>query len=306
MSSRPLQAQRAAQPEEGPEVVFSSAHRKGCQELALVLQSIGLPHRIIQAEGGFHLLVERAFAGRAREQIELYVRENSGWPPPAYAPVKLTRGLDGALVYALLMLAFFLIERRGAFGLDWLGAGKTHAGRIMDGEWWRCITALSLHTDISHLLGNMFFGGLFGALLCQLVGTAVGWSTILLAGSLGNLLNALIQPAEHTSVGASTAIFGALGALVAWQWMRRASLQQRPARRWSSLIAGLVLLAYLGMSGERTDIMAHITGFSAGLLTGTGGALLLRRTTLGALQQKLVVVLTLALFGAAWVIALSA
>jgi rhomboid protease GluP len=78
---------------------------------------------------------------------------------------------------------------------------------------------LSLHADPLHLMSNLASGVIFGIFVAQILGSGVAWLTILLAGALGNALNALVQSPEHTATGASTAIFGALGILSGY--MRR-------------------------------------------------------------------------------------
>jgi membrane associated rhomboid family serine protease len=90
---------------------------------------------------------------------------------------------------------------------------------------------------------------------------------VVAAGAGGNILNALIRPPLHTSIGASTAVFAAIGLL--------AALQQRRGRRsdglhnWAPLAGGVMLLTFLGLSGEQTDVLAHVFGFLAGLGLGS-------------------------------------
>ena len=81
----------------------------------------------------------------------------------------------------------------------------------------------------------------------------------------GNAATALVTRAHFSSVGASTAVFAALGALTAaraldqWRGLR--------GRAWLTGAAGLALLAALG-TGERADLLAHAFGFMAGAAAG--------------------------------------
>ena len=111
---------------------------------------------------------------------------------------------------------------------------------------------------------------MFGLFAAQALGGGVAWCGIVLAGALGNLLNALVQPAYHSSLGASTAVFAALGILVAHALRYRHAVAAGSGliRRWSPLVGGVALLAYTGTGGERTDVVAHLTGFLAGLALG--------------------------------------
>jgi rhomboid protease GluP len=129
-------------------------------------------------------------------------------------------------------------------------------------------TALSLHADPLHLMSNLASGVIFGIFVAQILGSGVAWLTILLAGALGNALNALVQSPEHTAIGASTAIFGALGILSGYMRRSRVVPWRGGLRRWAPLGAGIMLLAFLGFSGERTDIGAHVAGFAMGGVMG--------------------------------------
>jgi rhomboid protease GluP len=168
------------------------------------------------------------------------------------------------------------------------------------------LTSLGLHADLEHLASNLVFGGFLGLLLAQLLRPGLAWLAILLGGALGNALNALLHPAAHTAVGASTAIFAALGILAALTWRRGTALWRHGLRRWLPLAAGVMLLAYLGFGGERTDIGGDIAGFAAGTALGVGLACAGDRVPQGASAQWIFGVPALALFALAWLLALRA
>jgi membrane associated rhomboid family serine protease len=149
--------------------------------------------------------------------------------------------------------------------------------RIMDGDLFRTVTALMLHSGLVHLMGNMVGIALFGTAVCGVTRPGVGWLMVLLTGALGNLVNAAVQSPVHRSIGASTAVFGAIGLLSAFQFW---SKYRRPGHRlkaWLPLAGGLALLGILGTSGVRTDVMAHLFGLVAGLLIGTPYILFIHR-----------------------------
>ena len=60
------------------------------------------------------------------------------------------------------------------------------ADRILRGEWFRVVTALSLHADLSHALGNAIVGGLLLSALGRRIGTAAAAWITLLSGAAGN------------------------------------------------------------------------------------------------------------------------
>ncbi len=142
-------------------------------------------------------------------------------------------------------------------------------------------------------------------LAAQALGGGVAWLSIVVAGGAGNIINAWLQPPQHHAIGASTAVFGALGILVAlslYHWRRRSG---GVIRRWSPLIGGFVLLAYTGMGGERTDVLAHVTGLVAGLAVGAGMGLVPIDVLRKPSNQLVAAVLAVLILVLAWAIALT-
>jgi membrane associated rhomboid family serine protease len=149
---------------------------------------------------------------------------------------------------------------------DWILHGNAQAARILDHEWWRLLTSLTLHANISHLLSNLTIGGIFIILLCREIGSGLAWSLLLASGMLGNLANAHFNLPTHSSVGASTLVFGGVGILAAISMLRHRNYLNR---RWPMPIAAAAsLLAILGTEGENTDLGAHFFGFVFGILLG--------------------------------------
>jgi membrane associated rhomboid family serine protease len=135
---------------------------------------------------------------------------------------------------------------------------------LADGEWWRLVTALTLHADSAHLLGNVFFGGLLAYVLCRHLGSGLAWFSILLASVAANGINVLLRDNFYQSVGFSTAVFSMVGMLSGLRLCR--------VGRWRETVLALgsaaALLALLGTSGENTDLGAHFWGVGSGFLAG--------------------------------------
>lgn len=279
--------------------------RRAGPELSLLLQSLGLPHRLRETQGGLALDVPSALFERAEFELARYEQENQGWPPRSerFRPVPVT--LAGPIVFALVLGAVHVLAHSTALGPRLFEAGRVDSERLSEGELWRTITALSLHADITHLAGNVFLGAALGHLCAQVVGGGAAWLGILGAGALGNLVNVWIQEGAHRSVGASTAVFGALGLLAALQW--RAWGQRRGGwlLRLAPFLTAGALLGFLGTGGANTDVGAHITGMAAGVLLGLpfrGRA----QWTASARVQRAAGMLALVLFACAWTLALGA
>jgi rhomboid protease GluP len=234
----------------------------------LVLAAVGIECHLMRTDRGVGLYVASTDVEQAVQELACYERENppSGQQPLPARPAR--HAVDAALAYCAVLLFFFGAERRHALSVDWAAIGAAQAGLIRDGAWWRTFTALSLHADPLHLMSNLASGVIFGIFVAQILGSGVAWLTILLAGTLGNALNALVQSPEHTAIGASTAIFGALGILSGYMRRSRVVPWRGGLRRWAPLGAGIKLLVFLGFSGERTDIGAHVAGFAIGGVMG--------------------------------------
>lgn len=254
-------------------VILRSRHRQECVDARLVLLSMQISAEAVFEDGWWVLVVPAADAPSAIAELAAYRVENRRRPVHRAPPVpRLAGGLTGVCIYAGVMITVAVLANRWAFGLDWRSAGAMLAGPMLDGQWWRAVTALTLHGDAGHLTANLVFGIVFGLLAASALGGGVAWCGILLAGALGNTLNAIVQSPDHASIGASTAVFAALGIIVAHALRYWGALGGGWLRRWSPMVGGVLLLAYTGTGGERTDVVAHLTGFIAGLVLGWAGS----------------------------------
>ena len=268
-----------------------------------MLHAMGIESQTASSGRGWALFVPTENEMDARAQLKRYEREN----PPRARPVPpepLHRGAwIGSLAYACVVLAVGFLAGNGTFNADWLDAGALRSIPVRAGEAWRAVTALTLHLDVGHMLSNLGFGTVFGLLAGQLLGPGIAWASILLAAAGANLLNAWVQPEVHSSVGASTAVFATLGLLTAYAWRRRSSETGGRAYRWAPLIAGIFLLAFTGVGGENTDVLAHLTGFVMGALVGVlHAAWRVPRSPVAQLVSGLA---TLIVVAAAWACALA-
>src|SRR5437867_4151193 len=164
---------------------------------------------------------------------------------------------------ALLLIGLFAITGSRAGRSEWFQHGGADATRMMAGEWWRAVTALTLHADAPHLLGNALAGALLVTAVCQQLGPGVGLWLVLLAGAGGNALTAAVHGAGHVSVGASTAIFGAVGILAGLRILTPGRVGSRLGKWWVVTATSLVLLALLGTGPNAGDDPAVTDGIPA-------------------------------------------
>jgi len=187
---------------------------------------------------------------------------------------RMTRALVGLLCLAGL-LEWSADRWLGPHGADLLLlAGANIPASVLRGEWWRLWTGPWLHGDGMHLLLNAVGIYLLGRPLEMAYGPARLW-LVFAAACLGGSLATLTGHAP-LSIGASGAVFGLLGALVALGlklWPRLASRQRFSlVAAPSVLLLGMLLLGSLaGDDQSRVDRAAHL----GGTLGGLGAALLL-------------------------------
>ena len=257
-------------PEGSVDAGVYATHREGFQHGVVVL-AMGEPCWLVEHEGRHHLRVEPAALDAVREQLDCLDRESVGWPPQRVVERAAVR--RSAPVSPLLWVCgvFAVFWAQGAWpGLT--DVALLDAGRVFGhGEWWRVGTALWLHGDLGHLVSNAGGGLLVFSAVVLTLGTRAGWA--LLAGSavVGNLAAAALHHGSvYRSLGASTAVFAGLG-LLTGRAVRLMSRSGHP-HRWRTVLvplaSGLAVLGLLGAGDVHIDVLAHGTGFGAGLVAG--------------------------------------
>ena len=280
--------------------IASAPDERHAADLGLVLTARGIEHVRQPGVIGWDISVPVSRAAEARAELAQYAFENKRAIGQRRVE-EVGDGLPGMIAYVAILLAVFFCVHASVLSLDWFGAGRLVAGRVMAGEWWRTVTALTLHWDLDHLGGNLVFGAFFGFFIGRYLGRGIGWLAVVSAASTFASVAALLLEPAHTSLGASTAVFAALGILTAYTW-RRGFLRETPWRwRLAPIVAGIGLLAFTGAGGENTDLFAHLAGFVAGFGTGLGLArwLTLRRLK-SRTTQRVCAAVTLALVAGAW------
>ena len=240
-----------------------------------MLLAQGLSPRLNQSTNGVVLAVPEKEVNRARAALSVYEIEN----PPKVVEVREPAGsadsFAASTLAGLFILAFYSVTVLSNPTMSWFERGSADAQKILDGEFWRTVTALTLHADVAHALSNavalaLFLGGVSGVL-----GTGLGCAVILLAGAGGNLANAFMHGSSHVGVGASTSVFGAVGVLGGLAVRRRTVFSR--GRAWLPVAAAFALLGLLGTGGERVDVWAHLFGLLVGGVLGVLVAIVLPR-----------------------------
>lgn len=248
--------------------VFSTPDKKDALSCSLMLSSIGIDHTLNQTQHDLTLSVKENDAEQSKSQILAYLHENKDWPPKPVAPADTFTPLLQPPTLLLVGSLALLYSVTGPWSEQsaWFTGGAGNADAILNnGEYYRLITALTLHADPVHLLGNCLFGGFLFHFFCKLTGNGLGLFAMLFTATLANLINVLLHGNNHLFVGFSTAVFALIGMMAMIGRRNHAGTKYQ----WiMPFMAGAALLAMIGSSGERTDLGAHLFGLCCGFATG--------------------------------------
>ena len=219
-------------------------------------------------------------------------------PPPvrrprrswSYAPA--TYVLVGINCLVFLVMVAHHVSMGNPTSDQLLYWGADNAGNVLlQGQWWRIVTAMFVHVGILHLATNMWCLWNLGLLAEPLMGSTGVLAVYILTGAAGNLLSTCVNwfwfnqdwvkfhdlGVFPAGAGASGAVFGIAGALIILLKSHRLPVPPQELRKLrKSVIYFAAINLVLGLSisfgtmvahsGLSIDNMAHLGGFSCGLL----------------------------------------
>ena len=267
-------------PPQGWEAIGPISTRKKADEWRFVLHAVRVGSWVAPApDNGFMLMVHSAQAAQAVREIREYEQENRERAATrTVRDVPLYRRSWWALAIVAALVGFFNVTGPSQLRAPWFLVGTADSQAILGGAIYESVTALTLHADNQHVLGNALVGGLFLTVLHRRFGAGLGTFLVVTAGATGNLMNAAWHGAGHRSLGASTAVMAALGALAVTQFVldRTRQPNRKIVLTWAPILAGLALLGTFGAS-PNSDLHAHGFGFVAGVVFGLIAAVPLRK-----------------------------
>lgn len=187
------------------------------------------------------------------------------------APVTSALLVANFVMLGVSWLAYAAVGKGGGLTILWGLAGEPQyrlgasygPAIFLANEWWRLVTAMFLHGGLIHIGFNMMALMQFGPAIEELYGSARYLFIYVFTGAFGFLASAFTG---HFSLGASGALLGLVGVMLAVT-SKRGGAYMRDLR--SRLISSVVILFVLGFSGFMAmDNWAHGGGLAAGFLLG--------------------------------------
>jgi len=137
---------------------------------------------------------------------------------------------------------------------------------IVQGEWWRLITPIFLHTGFSHFLFNCFSIFLFGPALERALGKPKFLAVYLFTGILANIATLVTEPLTFSHLGASGSIFGMFGYYIALIVFRKDIISRNNSQVIGTIAALSLIMTFIQ---PNINIGAHLFGFLFGVAAGS-------------------------------------
>jgi len=174
--------------------------------------------------------------------------------------------INVAVFLAMLAAGAGLLTPHPAVHLAW---GANFGPATKENGWWRLAAAMFLHFGVVHLAFNMWALAESGRLVERLYGAASFLALYLFAGLTGSFASLLWNADKVISVGASGAVFGVYGALLAYLFAERGSMPAALLKRvGGSAVVFIGFVLFYGALQPGVDNASHVGGLLGGLAAG--------------------------------------
>ena len=197
----------------------------------------------------FAILLAAAALGKAPEVIVL--RDTKEQKKPVAT----------AVIFAIC-LALLIVTTLSPNGRDIILQYGLGAEGVANGEYYRFLTSMFLHSGIMHLASNAVYLYYFGVRSEKLLGTGRFLFLYLTAGVCGGLLSVFLGDGYGISIGASGAIYGLLGAMLLLTKKRGS---RYTGMNYSTMLLLAATAICMGFFEPNVDNLGHIGGFLGGM-----------------------------------------
>jgi rhomboid protease GluP len=184
---------------------------------------------------------------------------------PRYFVTPTLIGLNVAILALMALLGVPLFNPTWNQLLAW---GANYGPATLSSQWWRLLSSTFVHGGLIHLAFNMQCLWQLGRLTERLYGNWAFLALYILSGLGGSVASLWWNP-NTLSVGASGAIFGVAGGLVAFLYLSKLPMPR--AATQSILTSTMIFVGYnllFGFASSGIDNAAHIGGLVTGALVG--------------------------------------
>ncbi|QED46367.1 rhomboid family intramembrane serine protease [Cytobacillus dafuensis] len=136
---------------------------------------------------------------------------------------------------------------------------------IVEGQYWRLITPIFMHSDFPHMLFNSFSLVLFGPALEQMIGKWKFIFVYLISGIAANVATLVLEPLTYIHVGSSGAIFGLFGFYAAATKIRKDLISKGNSQIILTIMVIGLIMTFLQ---PNINVTAHLFGLLTGFLLG--------------------------------------
>lgn len=200
-------------------------------------------------------------------------------PPPPEQPQPISIALPQSVPYVTysiigVTVVFYILQivSVAIFGyptrfsnIGWLELYGARINEfILAGQLWRLLTPALLHGSLTHIFFNMYALLSFGTSLEQFFGRWRFFTLYVLGAFAGNVASFLFS--DGYSLGASTAVFGLIGAQGVFLYQNRQLLAGRFRGAISNILFIVAINLFLGFSSAGIDNAGHIGGLVGGLM----------------------------------------
>ncbi len=202
---------------------------------------------------------------------------NAGTTPSTIASegakLSVSRAVVTHILVVISVLVYFAMtlfhSRHGVHDSpDLLRWGANFAPLTVGGQWWRLVTSIFVHVTLLHLAVNMWCLWDLGSFGERVYGRATFLAIYIASGEAGAMASLLWHPFA-VEAGASGAIFGVAGALIASFCFGELPFPRQAAKAaLFSIVAFAGYNLFIGMVGNGTGNAAHVGGLTCGFLVG--------------------------------------
>jgi membrane associated rhomboid family serine protease len=247
---------------DGKSLWFDVLGVKGDQSVGFEMADAAAAHRLLGLLPG-RQTEDFAIAQADREVFHHRIDHLGSSTPVIWSLLTLNIG-----IYLLMSLTASGRVSDVAHASQLMRWGSNAGPLTLGGQWWRLVTSMFLHGGLLHILFNMLALWQVGRLVERMFGSARFVGLYMIAGVSGSVASVLWNP-HVNSVGASGAIFGVIGGLLAFVGRRDSGVPATIVKDLRGSLSSFLLWNLgAGLVYPHTDNAAHIGGMAGGYLAG--------------------------------------